>query len=390
MNGKTGALLLIVALLVLQSCGTDKASRQNQQIANDSSSYLQKTEIKHATGFSIQYYQNYKILNILGSDSKAGDTLQYVLLERGTTKPKGYPNAQVINIPIRSIVAMSSMHIGLLEFLGAENILSGLGNLQYVYSPAILAMIKAGKIAEVGRDQGLNEEKLIEMHPDAVMTVGGTGNKADHYQLLKQAGIPVIANSEWLEKTPLGRAEWVKMIGALLNQEKLVNEKFGEIEAEYGRLAALTKGSANKPSVISGLNTKDAWFLPAGDSYMAQFLKDAGTTYHWANTKSTGSLPINFETVYPIALEADFWVNVGFGKDDTKKSILTQDSRYSDFKAYQSGNMYSYNNRVNELGSNDFFESGTVSPHIVLSDLIRIFHPELLPEHKLVYYKQLR
>lgn len=284
---------------------------------------------------------------------------------------------------------MSSMHIGLLEFIDSEHILTGLGSLQYVYSTSVIEMIKAGKVAEVGRDNGLNQEKLVEMHPDLVMTVGSPGAKKDSYSILKQAGIPVLTNSEWIEITPLARMEWVKLAAALLNKEKLVNEKFDAIEQEYKSLAALAATAGSKPSVLSGLNTKDVWYLPNGENYMSQFLKDAGANYHWGNTKGGGSLTLNFEAVYPIALQADFWVNVGFDPNDTRKSILAQDNRYADFKAAKTGNLYSYNHRVNAQGSNDFFESGTTQPHKVLADLIHIFHPTLLPRHQLVYYKKL-
>lgn len=211
----------------------------------------------------------------------------------------------------------------------------------------------------------------------------------DHYRLLREAGIPVLINSEWVEHTPLARAEWVKLVAALLDKEALVNEKFEKIETEYDRLAALATKTDAKPTVLSGLNTKDAWFLPSGDSYMARFFADAGADYPWKNEKATGSLPIAFEAVYPIALKADFWLNVGFDASDTRHGILSQDARYADFSAFKTGKMYSYNARVNAQGSNDFFESGTVNPHTVLADLIRIFHPGLLPHHRLVYYKQL-
>lgn len=385
------SFLLPLLLFIILGCNSEKSSEKTKQSSDDGSSrYIDKIEVKHAKGFTIEYFSNYKILNIVNSFEKSADTLQYILLEKDTPRPEGYPNAQLIHIPVRSLVAMSSMHVGLLDFLGAEDILTGLGTLQYVYSPKVIAMIKAGKVAEIGRDQGLNEEKLVEMHPDVVMTIGSPGGKTDHYQILKQAEIPVLVNSEWIEKTPLARAEWVKLMAALLNQEKLVNEKFGEIESEYNRLTKLATGTGAKPSVISGLNTKDAWFLPSGDGYMAQFFRDAGADYHWSNSKASGSLPLNFESVYPIALKADYWVNVGFGKNDTRKDILAQDSRYADFNAYKTGKMFSYNNMVNEQGSNDFFESGNVNPHVVLSDLIKIFHPELLPDHELVYYKQLK
>ncbi|WP_353717315.1 ABC transporter substrate-binding protein [Dyadobacter sp. 676] len=236
---------------------------------------------------------------------------------------------------------------------------------------------------------GLNDEKLIEMQPDVVMTIGNPGAKMDHYRMLKEAGIPVLINSEWVERTPLARAEWVKLMAALLDKEELVNEKFAQVESEYARLASLAGKAATKPTVLSGLNTKDAWFVPGGNSYMARFFKDAGAFYPWQNDSATGSLPLSFEAVSTIALQADYWLNVGFGGHDTRKSIIAMDTRYANFKAAKTGDLYSYNRLVNDQGSNDFFESGSVNPHTVLADMIRIFHPELLPNHQLVYYKKL-
>lgn len=380
------ALLLF---LFLQGCNSTQKQDNPQERTAASSADFEKTAIRHAKGFQIQYFDDYKLVSILNPFGHAGDTLRYVLQRKGAVPPTQIANAPRIEIPVKGLVAMSSMHVGLLEMLDAQDVLTGLGSLQYVYSPAVLERIKAGKVVEVGRDQGLNDEKVIEMHPDLVMTIGSPGGKMDHYRLLRDAGIPVLINSEWVEHTPLGRAEWVKLAAALLDKEALVNEKFEKIETEYNRLAALASKTASKPTVLSGLNTKDAWFLPSGDSYMAQFFADAGADYPWKNQKATGSLPIAFEAVYPIALKAGFWLNVGFDAGDTRQSILSQDARYADFNAFKTGKMYSYNARVNAQGSNDFFESGTVNPHTVLADLIRIFHPELLPEHQLVYYKQL-
>ncbi|MCF0042110.1 ABC transporter substrate-binding protein [Dyadobacter fanqingshengii] len=389
-KNSTFLFLFLFSFLHLSGCNSEKKQSKEESSKVEKNTYADQTKINHAKGFTITYHSNYKIVSILSPFETGTDTSKYILLERGTARPTGLEEAQVIEIPLRSIVATSSMHVALLEFLDSESIIIGLSNPQYIYSAKVQAMIKAGKVVNIGRDQGLNEEKLLEMHPDVVMAMGGPGAKVDHYRILAQAGIPVLINSEWIEKTPLARAEWVKLVAALLNKEKEVNEKFAKIEAEYARLAELVKEVKEKPSIISGLNTKDAWFLPNGDSYMSQFFRDAGGDYHWSKTKAAGSLPLNFESVYPIALEADAWLNVGFDKSDTKANILAQDSRYSDFKAYKSGRMYSYCGRVNDQGANDFFESGTVNPHIVLSDLIKILHPELLPEHHLVYYKQLK
>ncbi|MCF0050986.1 ABC transporter substrate-binding protein [Dyadobacter sp. LJ53] len=382
--------LFLFSLFLFSGCNSDKKQSQKEAYEVGQSSYTEQTKIDHAKGFTITYHDNYKIVSILSPFENVTDTAKYILLDRGTARPNGFEDAQVIEIPLRSIVATSSMHVALLEFLNSESIITGLSNPQYIYSAKVQASITAGRVGNIGRDQGLNEEKLVEMHQDVVMAMGGPGAKADQYRILAQAGIPVLINSEWVEKTPLARAEWVKLVAALVNKEKEVNEKFAKIESEYARLVKLASNVKDKPSIISGLNTKDAWFLPNGDSYMSQFFRDAGGDYHWNKTKATGSLPLNFESVYPIALQADAWLNVGFDKNDTKANILAQDPRYSDFKAYKSGRMFSYNGRVNDQGANDFFESGTVNPHIVLSDLIKILHPELLPDHHLVYYKQLK
>ncbi|MGY0037045.1 hypothetical protein [Pedobacter sp. NJ-S-72] len=132
---------------------------------------------------------------------------------------------------------------------------------------------------------------------------------------------------------------------------------------------------------------KGTWYVPDGDSYMVQFLKDAGTSYKWADIHGKGSLPLNFETVAPVALKADFWLNVG--TVDTKDDIKAIDNRYIEFKPFKDGHIFNFNKKVNDIGSNDYWESGSVNPQIVLGDLIKIFHPELLPDHQLVYYKQL-
>ncbi|RYF46708.1 MAG: ABC transporter substrate-binding protein, partial [Cytophagaceae bacterium] len=207
---------------------------------------------------------------------------------------------------------------------------------------------------------------------------------------LSDAGVPVLINSEWVETTPLGRAEWVKLMAALTNKETLVNKKFAEVEKEYNRLSALTRTVAMKPSILSGMNSKDAWFVPDGDSYMTRFFLDAGGRYHWSDRKATGSLPLNFETVYPVALDADIWLNVGISDVNSKQDILAKDARYADFKAFKLGQVFNYGKRINSRGSNDFWESGAVNPHLVLADLIKIVHPDLLPKHELVYYKQLK
>jgi iron complex transport system substrate-binding protein len=345
--------------------------------------------VRHARGFTIQYVGNYKLVSIISPFEKKVDTVRYVLVQRGTPAPKGYSASQIIQIPLRRMVLMSSMHVGLAGFLGAEEQIIGLGNLKYVSSPKVIQRIDAGKIQEVGHDQTLNEEQLVALQPDLLMATGSPTAQLNRYQTLRNAGVPVLINSEWVERTPLGRAEWVKLMAALLNKEALVNQKFEQVEREYNRLTALSRSVTSKPTLISGMNAKDAWFVPDGDSYVTRFFLDAGGTYPWVNRRTTGSLPLNFEAVYPIALKADYWLNIGLNGVNSKKDILAKDIRYADFNPFKSGQLYSYGKRMNSRGANDYWESGAVHPHRVLADLIKILHPELLPKHQLIYYKQL-
>ena len=348
-----------------------------------------RTSVLYAKGFTITYAGNCKVVSILSPFEQKTTTTRYLLVPRGTARPAGYPDAHVIATPIRSLVGLSSMHVALADFLGAADILVGLGNFKYASAPRVRQRIAAGKIYEVGQGKELNNEQLIAQHPDLVMTTGWPGENLIRFQTLAAAGVPVMINSEWVEKTPLARAEWVKVLAVLLNQEDLVNQKFGQVVREYQRLAALGQKAAKRPRVVIGLPFKDVWHVPDTDSYMAQFLRDAGTTYAWDQTKSPqGSLALSFETVAPVALSADYWLQTGSAR--TKAEILAQDARYAAFAPFKSGRVYNNNRRTNAQGSNDYWESGAVRPDLVLADLLRISHPELLPAGSLYYYQQLK
>ena len=385
------SLSVFFLLWILSACSSSSSLYEKAEIQSNSRDFFaDKVNVNHAKGFTIDYHGNFKIVKILSPFEKSTDTMTYVLVQRGTVRPKGFSESEFIEIPVRSLVVMSSLHIGLVGFMEAEDVLTGMGNVKYVSSPKVIEKIKAKKIVEVGKDQGLNEELLITMHPDLIMAIGSPVAKINRFQSLKQAGIPVMINSEWVETTPLARAEWVKLLAALLNKESLANKKFHDVEEEYNRLADLTKKSTSKPSLLTGMNSKNSWLVPNGNSYVCKFLHDAGGSYHWANTKATGSLPLSFESVYPIALNADYWLNVSILNIQSKEEILAKDSRYSDFKAFKTGQIYTYNKRMNSQGANDYWETGAVNPHHVLADLIKIIHPELLPKHELIYYKQVK
>jgi iron complex transport system substrate-binding protein len=378
----------IIVLVFSVSCEQARKKEAGADEKGPTDSLSGKAVIKYARGFSIDYYDHYKLVRVLNKLTGKTDTLQYLLVERGNPVPAGYPKAQVITIPVRTIIGMSSMHIALADFAEVADRIVGLGSLQYVTSPEVRKNIKAGKIAQVGLDGNINNELILTMHPDVLMDMGNPDAGFGRYKTLTDAGVPVLLNVEWLETSPLGRAEWVKLMAALVNKEELVNKKFDSLAQDYDKLAALGRGAATKPHVIISMPYKGSWFVPAGESYMAQFLRDAGADYKWLDSKGTGSLALNFESVAPEALTADYWLNVGYV--DTKAEITAKDQRFASFKSFKTDQVYNNNKLTNDIGSNDYWESGAVKPQVILADMIRILHPELLPVHSLVYYKQLK
>lgn len=381
-------LYLLLMLVAITSCQRDIYKSGVEQTETSGETPVGKADIKYARGFSIVYYKKFKLVNVYNYNNGQIDTLQYLLIKRGGVIPAGFPLAQVIETPVKSIIGMSSMHVALIDFAEADGILTGLGNLKYVSSPKVRSYIAAGKIKEVGQESNINNELVLTMHPSVIMTVGNATAKINRFKILTDAGIPVIQNAEYLESTPLGRAEWVKLMGALVEKEALVNKKFDAIEKEYNRLVALAAKATSKPHVITTMPVKGVWYVPEGNSYLTHFLQDAGGTSKWSDVQGIGTLPLSFEVVAPEALKADFWLNIGYV--NSKQEMVARDSRFADFLPFKNGNVYNYNKKTNDAGANDYWESGAVNPQIVLSDLIRILHPELLPKHQLEYYHQLK
>lgn len=390
MHQQTGSNHFFVFLLIcaaLLSCRQPQR-RQAEPAYAGKDLFPDKVQIAHARGFTIEYHPNYKLVHIFTGSAGKPDTARYLLVQKDTPAPGGYPYAQKITVPLQSMVGSSSMHVALADFAGSPHIITGLENLRYVYAASVRERIAKGQVKAVGVEGNLDNEQILALHPDLVMVTENPEIKPAKYRVLREAGIPVLANAEWMETTPLGQAEWVKLMAALVNREAWVNQQFGAVEKEYRRLAQLGRTAPDKPSVITGLSYKGTWFVPGGESFVAQFLYDAGARYPWADAKGTGNLALSFEAVAPRALEADYWINTSDAVSRT--DIADRDHRYADFRPYRTGNIYNNNNRVNDQGSNDYWESAAMQPQLILADLIKIFHPRLLPGHQLVYYKQIK
>ncbi len=341
---------------------------------------------KYAKGFEIQRFKEYKKLIIKSPYPNSKEKMTYVLYNKKTSeKPK--TTNPVISIPIEKIIVTSTTHIPMLELLGVEKTLVGFPHTKYISSLKTRKLIDDNSIKEIGVKASLNTEIILDLQPTAVVGFSmGATNKS--LNLIEKSGIPVILNGDWLEETPLGRAEWIKFFGVLYNKEKEADSIFNKIEINYLSAVELAKKSNDKPSVLSGaVMSNDIWNLPAGESFVARFLEDANTNYLWKNSKGRGSLYISFESVLDKGQIADYWISPGhFSK---KEQMLKSNKHYLEFSAFKKDKLYAFSNKVGATGGIIYFELGPTRPDLILKDIVKITHPELLKEYSFTFFEKI-
>lgn len=372
-----------VLLILIISCRT--GSHENRQSFLTDDAHSVTTEIRHAEGFSISGINGVKRLSVYNPWQRAkGISFDYYLVEKGQTPPAGVSESEIIRLPLRSVVCLSTTHIGFIEILNETEKITAVAGSRYVSSAAIQKGIQEGTVKDIGYDQNLNFEILVSLKPDLVMVYGIGSETTGYLNKLRELGIKVIFNAEYLERTPLGKAEWVKFVGCLFQKEEEAEAIFEKIENEYQSLTALAAESEVRPNVLINLPWKGTWYMAGGDSFFARMIHDAGGRYIWEDNTDRESFPVDIETVFQKARNADVWINTGTASSIS--AVLSEDPRLQNLNPVFSGRVYNNNGKMSENGGNDYWEKGIVEPQVILKDLIHIFHPHLLPEHRLVYY----
>ena len=345
-----------------------------------------KNEVRYAKGFSIYKHKGFSVVKITNPWPKAKESFTYILQEKNGIIPDSLKQFTIIPIPLKSIVVTSTTHIPALELLGVENTLMGFPNTNYISSEKTRKRIDAGKIREVGVNENLNTEVLIDIKPDLIVSFG-LNNSNPTLDNLQKSGLKVMLNGDWTEQSPLGKAEWIKFFGALYELDSKADIIFSKIEKEYNSTLELAKKTTTKPTVLCGAMYQEQWYIPQGESWASLFLKDAQSQYLWANTKGTGSFSVPFEVILEKAQNADFWIAPG--DFSSLKQMSDSNPHYNQFIAFKNKKVYSYSLNKGAKGGIIYFEWSPTRPDWVLKDLIKIFHPELLPNHKLFFFQKL-
>jgi len=371
------AYLVTITSLILIGCRQDKDVEQTLDQAL-------KTNVKYARGFDYTVKGDTTVLQIGRPWPGAQQSFTYYLVRNSV---KDSSSDSVIGVPLRSVVVTSTTHIPSLDLLGVSDKLVGFPNLDYISSKTVRSLIDSGKIREVGNNETLNTEVLVDLDPGAVVGFALDGVPSA-YTNLEKTGIPVFYNADWTETHPLGKAEWIKFFGLLFGKEKQADSIFTAIVKRYDEARLLAQKSQKVPTVLSGAMYRDIWYCPAGDSWAAQFLSDANAHYLWKESEGTGSLSLNIEAVLEKAQEAEYWI--GPGQFSSLEDIEGAHDIYNRFKAFKEDKVFSFSKRKGPTSGVIYYELAPNRPDLVLRDLIAILHPELLPDHKFQFFDKLR
>lgn len=377
---KKSLLFIFIALLSL-SC-----SRTPQENSHES---LQEIKLDYALGFKIFQGEGYKVVEVIHGFPGDHKPFRYYVQESSSaTKPEEYFNAS-IPLEIHKIILTSTTQVPHLTELGLAEKLVAFPNRDLISSKPVRQLIEQGKVAELGGGANFNSEKIIDISPD-LLVISTLGDNLKDLQLLDKANIPAVINGDYMEQHPLGRAEWIKFTGALTGTLDEAIKKFEQVKSNYLNLKTTVKQRdlEHLPSVISGNMYKDIWYAPAGNNWGAIFLEDAGADYIFKDQEHSGSLQLNYEFVLDKGLDAEIWISTA--EFSTLDQMKNADSRYTKFKAFQEANVYTFANTRGATGGLEYFELGYTRPDIILKDLIKIFHPELLPDYKPYFYERLK
>lgn len=346
--------------------------------------------LRHATGLHVVKEANgITVIHVQSPWPDAKDGFSYALVPKElapvVTLDRDAYDA-IISIPVERVVVTSTTHIPALVSLGKVQSIAGFPGTGYISSPAARAMVNNGDITDIGTNEAINTEMVLELQPDLVIGFAvSNGNKA--YDVLQQSGIPVVYNGDWTEESPLGKAEWIKFFAPFFGLEKKADSLFAEIESDYLAARELAAAVSEKPTVLSGALYKDVWYLPGGNSWAARFLEDANSHYLWQDNNKVGSLSLSVESVIAKAGEADYWISPS--QYTSYEEMENANRHYSRFKAFRDKKVHTFARTRGASGGYEYYELAPNRPDMVLKDLIHILHPGLLPEHEPYFFKPL-
>ena len=374
---------IIIGFLILAILG---CSAPEEKAVEFEKTGFKEVKLDYAKNYTLERKKDQWLIHVNKPYQKAEQGFTYLVTDKKIkTQPKDSID-EVLYETVDSLVCTSTTHIPSLKNLGILDQLIGFPGTDMISTPEAREKINSGDIRELGKGGQLNTEKVISLQPDAVVgfAVSSTNETFDK---ISSFGIPVIYNSDWLEKHPLGKAEWIKFFGVLSGQYEEAEQFYNKIKSDYNQLKDKAKQTQESPTVIAGAMLNDQWYLPYGSSWQAQFIKDANADYIYEYTQGKGSIALSFEKVFDKAKDADYWVAPA--QYTSYDNMKTDNRHYAEFKAFQEKNIFGFAATKGATGGILYYEQAPNRPDLVLKDLIHIFHPQLIKDHQNKFFKPL-
>ncbi|SFA73678.1 iron complex transport system substrate-binding protein [Flavobacterium swingsii] len=368
-----------ILLLMLIGCKKNEENRAK-------TTGIVGNSITYSKSLAIFKHEGYSVVKVSNPWPNANKDFTYILKEKGGIVPDSLQKEITISVPLQSVVVTSTTNIPFLEMLRVEKSLVGFPHTDYVSSEKTRRLIDAGSVKNVGQNEKLNMERLIDLAPSLIVAFG-VDNNNPMIDNLQKSSLKVLIQADWMEQSPLGKAEWIKLFGSLFCKEKEAKTLFDDIVKNYNDALLSVKNSKAETSVLYGSMYQDQWFVAKGNSWVAQFLRDAKANYLWKDVEGTGSLGLSFENILDKAKNAGCWIAAGHYK--SLAELEKSNPHYSQFDAFKNKNVYTFEAKVGAKGGTIYYESAPSRPDLVLKDYIKIFHPELLPDYTLTFAQKL-
>ncbi len=373
-------MLLLLALLF--SCGNSQNKPGLNLVMGSTADSSAMIAPQYAKGFNVKYADNITLLEINDPENKEAEQFHFALVDKSFKGeiPNGYTR---LNIPIKSAICMTSLQLSNFLKLDIPELVVGITSTRHLHNQKMNQQLKEGKTHKIGIEGNFDNEVIIAINPDVIFI---SPFKRGGYDAIRNVEIPMIPHLGYKELTPLGQAEWIKVIGLLTGNASLANSTFEAIESRYNNLKSIVDTVKRRPTVFSGEMRGGNWYAVGGRSFLAQLFRDAGGDYFLKENEESGGVTLDYETVYTNAAHADYWRIVNSFEGEYSYNVLKeQDNRYTDFDAWKKHGVIYCN--MKEV---PFYERMPVEPEVVLADFIHVFHPDVLPNHKPQYYHLLK
>lgn len=364
---------IVLCFLIFVGC-----EKRNSSPANISSV---ENSMKYSSQLILQDKGDYTIATVKNPLDTTKSLATYLLIPTGMDLPPNLPDGTIVRTPLKSLLVYTSVYAAALKELGEIDIVKGVADATFYKIPEIVDGLVNKTITDVGSTTNPIVEKVVELSPDAIMLSIYDGMNT---KTIDNLGIPILRFTDNFEQTPLGRAEWIKFIGELTSERQKADSIFSEVERSYNELVNIVSQVKNRPTVLVDNMYQGVWYVSGGNSYNATMIKDAGGDYLWKDDTSIGSLSLSFEQVYDKAWNADIWMLKLFGEELTKERLIAIDERNELFGAVKNGGVY-YSNTAEV----NLFEEFPFHPELLLKDYIKIFHPQLMPDFQMRYFKKM-